>query len=95
MAHKIICQVANLTGTLTEDIVGKNNTGQAYGREVKRVKAIALHALKYYGFTHTQAALIIGLKGPNASNLVTWYRRNFTYMERRKMREAIQNRVIR
>jgi len=95
LAHKIICQVAKVMGGLTEDVVKKHTTGQAYGREIKHVKAVALNALKYYGFTHANAAEIIGLKGPNASNLNTWYRSNFTYMERKSIREAIQERVIR
>lgn len=95
LAHKIICQVAKITNNLTEDLVKGSTSGKGYGREIRRAKAVTLQSLKYYGFTHTQAALIVGLKGSNASNLSKWYHENFTYSERKNIREEVQRRVIR
>lgn len=95
LAHKIVTQVANLVKVSPASIVGKSGPGQSYGFEVRKAKAIALEALKYYGLNHGQAAEVIALKSPNASVLRQWYCKTVSYWERKVYMEKLQKVIIR
>jgi len=95
LAHKIITQVSNLVKVSPASIVAKTGPGRAYGPEVRKAKAVALEALKYYGFSHGQAAEIIALKSSNASVLRRWYCKTVSYWERKVYMEKLQKVIIR